>query len=179
MLMFMRTRNQIKNDLVAIKKEISKLKSKELEVEHLVSDKEAASTVSSNMLTLFKIMLEESKTTRTMLRLLTEKLTRLEDDLSTDVEEEGVSGGEEPRTKEVAISDLDKKIMQFIQLKEMACAADVQKYMNYKGKNAASARLNKLYRQGVIERYQLGHKVFYKYNAGKTTNSILIVSPPQ
>lgn len=177
--MVMKSRNQIKSDLVAIKREISKLKSKELEVEQLISDKEAASTVSSNMLTLFKIMLEESKTTRTMLRLLTEKLTRLEDDLSTDVDEQEVSGGEEPRVREVAVSDLDKKIIQFIQLKEMACAADVQKHMNYRGKNAASARLNKLYRQGVIDRYQLGHKVFYKYNAGKMTNGMLIVSPPQ
>ena len=61
---------------------------------------------------------------------------------------------------------------------DIACSEDIQKRMNYKGRNAASARLNKLYKQGLLERYQLGHKVYYKYNAGKATNP-LIISPPQ
>jgi len=60
----------------------------------------------------------------------------------------------------------------------MACADDVKAGMNYRGRNAASARLNKLYKMGLIDRLQLGHKVFYKFDAGKTTK-ILIVSPPQ
>ena len=50
--------------------------------------------------------------------------------------------------------------------------------MSYKGRNAASARLNKLYRIGLLERFQLGHKVYYKFDAGKMA-STLIVSPPQ
>jgi len=60
----------------------------------------------------------------------------------------------------------------------MACAEDIKREMNYRGRNAASARLNRLHKQGLLDRYQLGHKVYYKYDAGKTTNT-LIVSPPQ
>jgi hypothetical protein len=60
----------------------------------------------------------------------------------------------------------------------MACAEDIKKHMSYKGKNAASARLNRLFKEGLLDRYQLGHKVYYKYDAGKTTKT-LIVSPPQ
>ena len=60
----------------------------------------------------------------------------------------------------------------------MVCADEVKTLMGYKGRNAACTRLNKLYKDGLLDRYQLGHKVYYKYDAGKTTNT-LIISPPQ
>ena len=63
-----------------------------------------------------------------------------------------------------------------IQVKGMACAEDIKNAMSYKGLNAASARLNNLFKRGILQRYQLGHKVYYKYDAGKTTNT-LIISP--
>lgn len=68
--------------------------------------------------------------------------------------------------------------MQIIQISGMSCADDIKKQMSYRGRNAASARLNRLYKIGLLERYQLGHKVYYKYDAGKTADT-LIVSPPQ
>ena len=76
------------------------------------------------------------------------------------------------------ISELDAKILQHIQIKGMSCADDIKKQMNYRGRNAASARLNRMYKQGLLERHQLGHKVYYKYDAGKAAKT-LIVSPPQ
>ena len=79
---------------------------------------------------------------------------------------------------EVPLSLLDAKILDFVQTHTMICADDLMKAMNYRGRNAACARLNRLYREGLLERYQLGHKVFYKFDAGKTTNT-LIISPPQ
>ena len=80
--------------------------------------------------------------------------------------------------REVPISWLDAEILKNVQVLGMACADDIKKRMNYKGRNAASVRLNRLYRQGVLDRYQLGRKVYYKYDAGKASDT-LIVSPPQ
>jgi FKBP-type peptidyl-prolyl cis-trans isomerase len=82
--------------------------------------------------------------------------------------------------KEIPLSAVDAKIIEFIQTrpKGMASAEDVRVFMHYKGKNAACARLTMLYRMNVLERMQLGHKVYYKFDAGKATIQ-LIVSPPQ
>jgi predicted transcriptional regulator of viral defense system len=80
----------------------------------------------------------------------------------------------------VPLSDIDAKIINFVQVQHngMVCADEVREFMGYKGNNAACARLNKLYKDGLLDRFQLGHKVYYKFDAGKTTNT-LIISPPQ
>lgn len=84
----------------------------------------------------------------------------------------------EPR--EIPISTTDAKIIEFIQTrpKGMVSSDDVREFMHYKGKNAACARLTMLYKMNVLERLQLGHRVYYKFDAGKATIQ-LIVSPPQ
>ncbi len=180
----MRSKNEIKNELVAIKKELEQLKTKETEMQNLVSGKEKSDQTSSHLFTLLKYMMDENKATRNMIEQLYKKIEKFDEDINADLSEEPGQGATNPleqgaTTTVVPISELDKRIIQHIQIVGMACAGDIKKHMNYKGANAASARLNKLYRQGIIERYQLGHKVFYKYDAGKTTKSILIVSPPQ
>ncbi|MEM3781881.1 MAG: hypothetical protein QXT43_02905, partial [Candidatus Micrarchaeaceae archaeon] len=78
--------------------------------------------------------------------------------------------------REVPISSVDAQVIEFIETKGMASAAELQSFMGYKGKNAASARLNSLYKRGILDRFQMGHKVYYRY-AGKA-NQILI-TPPQ
>jgi hypothetical protein len=130
--------------------------------------------------------MEESKTTKLILQQMHQKLSKIDADLTGIDEmpaEEQVQ--DQPSyqagagARVVPLSGLDRKLMQYLQIKEMACAEDVQKEMGYKGKNAACARLNKLYRMGIIERYQLGHRVYYKYDAGKATQNTLLISPPQ
>ncbi len=108
------------------------------------------------------------------IRLLEESVDSLE--LSTPSEEDYVMAS----GREIAVSIIDAKIIEYVQTmpRSMASAEDVRKYMNYKGNNAACARLNSLYKQKVLDRLQLGHKVYYKYDAGKATMQ-LIVSPPQ
>lgn len=175
----MHSKNDIKSELVSLRKELRRLKTREAEFESAVNGKENDEKMSSNLLQLFKIMMDENKKTTILIQHISEKLSHFEEEVANVGYEEVPQAQEGPSTKEIPISDLDKKIIQFIQLKELACAEDVRKHMGYKGKNAASSRLNRLYKQGLIERHQLGHKVFYKYNAGKTTNNILIVSPPQ
>lgn len=175
----MRSKNDIKNDLIAIRKELEQLKSKEKVIHELTTGKERANQTGSYLLELLKLVMESNKN----LAYRVEQMQKsMEEALNTDFAEEPAQGAnvmEEPVTKVVPISELDKKILQFMQLQHagMACADDVKGNMNYRGRNAASARLNKLYKQGLVERFQLGHKVYYKYDAGKATKGIQVVSP--
>ncbi len=173
----MRSKSNIKNELLSIKKALTGLQKKEDEMQTLINGKGKAEETSSSLLKLYEIMMQENKTTRTLLLNMSQVLSKLESELAPIEEYEVDNVSEQPR--EVPLSELDAKILQIIQIKGMACADDIKKEMNYKGRNAASARLNNLRRQGLIERYQLGHKVYYKFSASKATKETLIVSPPQ
>ncbi len=60
------------------------------------------------------------------------------------------------------LTTTDKQILNFIKEKGIACADDVQKIFKYKGKNAASARLNILYRKNELEKIIRNKKVYYQ-----------------
>ena len=134
---------------------------------------------SAGVSTIIKYMLEERERTNKVLRGISERLKRLEEDLTAmDGQENALEFSPVASNKEIPLSHLDSKILESAQQKGMVCADDVKALMNYKGRNAACARLNRLYRAGLLDRFQLGHKVYFKYDAGKTTNT-LIISPPQ
>jgi hypothetical protein len=178
----MQTKKEIENEIHAMKGQLKALNAKESTIGQLITEKAKTEEVGSNLLTLLKYMMDENKKTNMILKGMSDNLERLESNLSTDYYEQEDQVGylqENTRLAKVQpISGLDAKIVQIIQVSGMACADDIKKQMSYKGRNAASSRLNRLYRLGILERYQLGHKVYYKYDAGKTTNT-LIVSPPQ
>ncbi len=160
---------------------ISETASKNAEIEQVLNDKAKSDEIGSNMLSLFKYVMDENKKTNMILKGMHDKIERMESELNADYSEQEDQAylQENNRFAKVQpVSGLDAKIMQIIQVNGMACADDIKRQMSYRGRNAASARLNRLYRIGLLERYQLGHKVYYKYDAGKTTNT-LIVSPPQ
>lgn len=184
-----RPRNDIRNELIAIKKELEAIKgTKDAETQTLVKDKEKGDITGNNLLTLLKLYMMEAKNTSNRIEQMQKSIENIEEFINADLSDEPTQGENltehEPTntTVEVPISELDRKILQLLQTQNagaMACADDIKKAMGYKGRNAASARLNKLRSQGLLERYQLGHKVYYKFNAGKTTKRMLIVSPPQ
>lgn len=74
-----------------------------------------------------------------------------------------------PEHKEVTniISDIDQKILAHIQRNGKVDAEDIQSIFQYRGKNAASARLNDLYEKGLLKKGRAGKKVFYWVNAGE------------
>lgn len=180
--MFMRSKNDLKNELAAMKQQLSEMKAKENQLEHVLTEKSNSEKMGTNLLELYKFMMTESKATRQLLLGLSDKLTRMEEEINSDFTEE-VAQDDLPQidgmVKEVPISSTDKTILQHIQSKEMACADDIKKLMNYRGRNGATARLTRLCKLGLIRRYQLGHRVYYKFALGKMTSSTLIVSPPQ
>ena len=178
----MKTTGNLKGELSSIKKALLDLKNREDEMQALVNGKGRAEDAGSHLLKLVEFVMAESKTTKALLANINNQLARLEGEMENiQYVEQDAAQAEEYQAKEIPLSGLDVKILQFIQLQHsnMACAEDIKEAMGYKGKNAASARLNRLYKQGILDRYQLGHKVFYRYDAGSKTTKTLIVSPPQ
>lgn len=64
--------------------------------------------------------------------------------------------------QERLLGDVDDEVLTFVRERGRACAAEVQKRFNYRGTNAASARLSRLYELGLLEKQQAGRKVYYR-----------------
>jgi hypothetical protein len=64
------------------------------------------------------------------------------------------------------VSDIDQKILAHIQRFGKVDAETIQSIFQYRGKNAASARLNALYEKGLLKKGRAGKKVFYWVNTG-------------
>ncbi len=156
-------------------KELESLKGEVEELKEIPS-KGIAQNTEESITVLMKYMVEERGRTNRRLDDINEKIMRLRSAVESmyAMEEET----EEQERRDVILSGLDNAVLDFVQSRGMVCADDLVEFMKYKGRNAACTRLNRLYMRGLIERHQVGHKVYYKYNAGKATNT-LIISPPQ
>ncbi|MFH1664105.1 MAG: winged helix-turn-helix domain-containing protein [archaeon] len=104
---------------------------------------------------LFKLA-QEREATNKILNEINDKFDRIMLELKTK---------SLPETKEensfVLLADQDKKIMDLISKKNAVNATEIQKELNYKGINAASQRLNKLFKEGYLKKAQSGKKVLY------------------
>ncbi len=184
-MIFMQQTNKkdIEKQLFDIKKKLNLLTDQSKDKQILESAK--SQNVNSNMFALIKYMIDENKRTTMLLETITQTIGKLEEELkepvSSNVEsndkEDNITDNRTEPAKQLILSEPDIKIIQLIQLSSsnMACADDVKKQLGYKGRNAACSRLNRLYKLGVFERHQVGHKVYYKYDAGKT--NFFIISP--
>ncbi len=61
----------------------------------------------------------------------------------------------------VLLPDVDYDILEFARVRGRVCAEEVQRHFKYRGVNAACARLNKLSGQELMDKKQIGRKVFY------------------
>ncbi|VVB56557.1 Uncharacterised protein [uncultured archaeon] len=78
-----------------------------------------------------------------------------------------VSGSATPTSvlsaqREMLLAPADEQIMRLVRARGHVCATDVQIEFKYKGKNAASARLSRLYELGLLEKTQAGRTVYYR-----------------
>lgn len=62
---------------------------------------------------------------------------------------------------QMLLPEIDEDIIKYLREAGKATAEDVRQKFNYKGKNAASARLNHLYALELLEKRQVGKKVFF------------------
>ncbi len=59
------------------------------------------------------------------------------------------------------LSEQDQMIMHLVHTNGKATADDIRAELGYKGKNAASQRLNRLFKDGHLRKIQSGRKVLY------------------
>jgi len=59
------------------------------------------------------------------------------------------------------ISERDEEVLAYVREKGRVCADSMQDNFKYKGRNAASARLSKLFKDGLLEKVYVGRKVYY------------------
>jgi hypothetical protein len=59
------------------------------------------------------------------------------------------------------LSEQDQMIMHMVQTNGKATAEEIKAELGYKGRNAASQRLNRLFKDGHLRKLQSGRKVFY------------------
>lgn len=67
-----------------------------------------------------------------------------------------------PERKEIMLSPIDEQIVSMIRAGGAVRAEDVRIKFKYRGKNAASSRMNRLWSMGVLEKQQAGREVYYK-----------------
>ncbi|RLG19431.1 hypothetical protein DRN67_02710 [Candidatus Micrarchaeota archaeon] len=106
---------------------------------------------------LFHVAASERENTNRILKTLLARLESIEARLR---KLEGSTRPEGPRPPTI-LPDVDFEVMQFVKDKGRVYATDVKKRFKYKGTNAACARLNKLYDQGLLEKKQVGRRVYY------------------
>ncbi len=97
-------------------------------------------------------LLEERENTNRLLKTIIERLDRLES--------QGIST--EKVVEEVPmLAEIDADILGFVKDSGKVTAEEVRRKFNYKGKNAASSRLNRLVNQSLLRKKQVGKKVFF------------------
>ncbi len=113
-------------------------------------------------LLLFALAKEREKT-NALLDEINQRLARLELAREEKKKIEPLMGaGQSRHPKEaVILPEADQKIMDFIETRGMASAKEIMEVLSYKGLNAASQRLNKLYREGHLRKVRAGRKVMY------------------
>lgn len=108
---------------------------------------------------LYKLAKEREETNR-LLGQLNEKYDRIMFELKTSK----IDKAEYFPARETdfrVLPDQDQVILKFIDERGSGTARGVQAIMHYKGLNAASQRLNKLYKEGYLKKVQSGKQVLY------------------
>ena len=98
--------------------------------------------------TLIVALIEERRRTNRLLEEIRDALNR-------------VASAPAPLPDTAGLSEADERILELVREMGMVCAEDVKRALGYRGLNAASARLNALYRQGYLRKIRKGRKVYY------------------
>lgn len=109
---------------------------------------------------MFRLLSEREKTNRILVEL-NQKYDNIMFELKAPgAKSDSLVGGADENTFQI-LPEQDQLILRFIEEKGSATAHEVQSIMNYKGMNAASQRLNKLFKEGYLKKVQSGKRVVY------------------
>lgn len=98
---------------------------------------------------MYQILQERENTNRILKNILTK--------LDSIAEQRTVPAPKE----EIVLPEIDEKIVSFVKRKGKATSEEVRRKFKYRGRNAASARLNRLCKMGILRKKQVGKKVFF------------------
>jgi len=99
-------------------------------------------------------LLEERENTNRLLKNLLQRLDAIEAKMGAAPEMQLGAG-------EPLLPEIDEQIMDFVREHKKVTAEEVRAKFNYRGKNAASARLNRLCDMNLLQKMQVGKKVFF------------------
>lgn len=118
--------------------------------------------------TLMHKLSEERSSTNLLFKELNAKLDRLlslEDkikELEAKIDGKTAQVASKPATRDaILLPEIDEGIIGYARKKGKVCAEQVQMKFKYKGSNAASSRLNRLVKEGLLRKVQVGRKVFF------------------
>ncbi|MCX8198244.1 MAG: hypothetical protein N3F07_03590 [Candidatus Micrarchaeota archaeon] len=103
----------------------------------------------------------ERENTNRLLKTIIEKLDARFSQMEARIERLEKSAAGQDRQEEVLLPSVDEQIMEFVKKQGHASAEEVRQKFGYKGKNAASARLNHLCGLGLLCKKQVGRIVVF------------------
>ncbi|MFH1521256.1 MAG: hypothetical protein ABID61_06430 [Candidatus Micrarchaeota archaeon] len=99
-------------------------------------------------------LLEERENTNRLLKSILQKLEQIE-----------AKTGQKPSLNAIAeervLSEIDGQMLSFVKETGKVSAEEVRIKFKYRGKNAASARLNRLFGMNLLKKQQVGKKVYF------------------
>ncbi|HDH41389.1 MAG TPA: hypothetical protein ENG12_03170 [Candidatus Altiarchaeales archaeon] len=119
--------------------------------------------------TMLYTLVEERKSSNLVIRDINAKFDSILEKLKeistrlNELESRLVTPSTEHATFE--LSDRDREILDYVTKNKRVCADDIQEKFKYRGRNAASARLSKLFRERLLEKVYVGRKVYYQPRA--------------
>ena len=98
-------------------------------------------------------LLEERENTNRLLKNILQKLEAIEAKIG--------QGAAALKAEKPLLPAIDENILDFVKESGKVTAEEVRVKCKYKGKNAASARLNRLCKMDLLQKKQVGKKVFF------------------
>ena len=105
----------------------------------------------------------ERENTNRLLKTLVEKLDAKFSEVDKRLEaiEREAGAAAAPKEEEVLLPSVVEDIRKFVKEKRHATAEEVRRRFGYKGKNAASSRLNRMFELGLLSKRQVGRVVMF------------------
>ena len=110
---------------------------------------------------LFKLVEERQKSNQLLEKLYdkVDSILKKIDSQSSFSQHEGAS--QQREQTELVLPEQDQIILHLVKEKGQVTAEEIKTELGYRGSNAASQRLNKLYKEGHLRKIQAGRKVLF------------------
>jgi len=140
--------NELKNEILSpLENDIAKLRDPVV----LASLMHTAATERENTNRLLKTLIEK----------LDAKFAEVDSRLAAIEQGKTAATAQETEGGEILLAPVDEEMLRFVKEKRHVSAEEVRKRFGYKGKNAASSRLNRLFEMGLLAKKQVGRVVMF------------------